>query len=426
MLTAAKGQLGDGRTAAAASPDEARAEGARWPVVFVVAQSGSRANGGVESITQVLEGLRGMRAVVVTQAETEFNRRWREAGARVLVWPMPSLGPASLLKNNLRMFGLARAEGCRVVHCNDIYALWQTAFGARAAGAAVVFNVRNIKPVGRRYGWRWRLALRLSTRQLLLSKEMREAFARRLGVKESRADIEESRAGVEYIYSAVDARRFSPAGDAERAALRERLGVGADCFAVGVVAAFEPRKGQLDLIRHGVARLRRLVPRARVYFVGDFAPESDEYARRCLAAATEAGLCEALEAGPGEVLTGGAVSFVGYRADVAEWYQALDAVVVASRNEGLARCMIEALACGTPVVSFDVCSAREILEGRGCGLVVASGDYEALAGALASLASDAEGRARMGARGVAAARELFDPSEVAGRYERLYLSLGGN
>lgn len=453
-----------GAQGAAATTADADVAAARPAVAFVVTQSGSRANGGVESITQVLERLRDVRAVVVTQSETEFNGRWREAGARVLVWPMPTLGPASLLKNNLRMFRLVRAEGCRVVHCNDIYALWQTAFGARAAGAAVVFNVRNIKPAGRRYGWRWRLALRLSTRQLVLSKEMREAFARRLRIKESGvensgAGVDEARAGVgagragvnksgagarrvQYIYSAVDARRFSPAGAAERAALRERFGIGADCFAVGVVAAFEPRKGQLDFIRHGVARLRRLVPRARVYFVGDFAPSRDEYARRCLAAAAEAGLCEAAEAGPGEAeeaelseasgagpsgtLTGGAVSFVGHSADVADWYRALDAVVVASQNEGLARCMIEALACGTPVVSFDVCSAREILEGRGCGLVVASGDYEALAGALASLASDAEGRARMGARGVAAARELFDPSEVARGYERLYLSLGGN
>src|ERR1043166_5957390 len=366
----------------AAGPIASDVAGARPAVAFVVAQSGSRANGGVESITQVLERLRGVRAVVVTQSETEFNRRWRGAGARVLVWPMPSLGPASLLKNNLRMFRLVRAEGCRVVHCNDIYALWQTAFGARAAGAAVVFNVRNVKPAGRRYGWRWRLALRLSTRQLVLSKEMRAAFASRLGV-------EEPRAGVEYIYSAVDARRFSPVEATERAALRERLGIGADCFAVGVVAAFEPRKGQLDLIRHGVASLRRLVPRARVYLLGDFAPSRDEYARRCLAAAAEAGLCEAAEAGPcgaeeaglpgavgagaGGGVTGGAVSFVGHRAEVAEWYRALDAVVVASQNEGLARCMIESLACGTPVVSFDVCSAREILEGRGCGLVVVAG-----------------------------------------------------
>ncbi len=85
--------------------------------------------------------------------------------------------------------------------------------------------------------------------------------------------------------------------------------------------------------------------------------------------------------------------------------------------------MIESLACATPVVSFDVCSAREILEARGCGLVVASGDRGALAESLASLAWDGEARARLGSRGRSTARELFDPARVVRAYERLYLSL---
>ncbi|HVF44247.1 MAG TPA: glycosyltransferase family 4 protein [Pyrinomonadaceae bacterium] len=406
MSTLTKVEVEDARDAVAGDPDGAA--GARPPVAFVVTQSGARANGGVESITQVVERLRGVRPLVVTQAETDFNRRWRDAGARVSVWPMPSLGLASLLKNNARAFRLVRAAGCRVVHCNDIQALWQTAFGARLAGAAVVFNVRNVKPEGTPYGRRWRLARRLSTRQLVLSGEMAEALARRLGVGERGA----ARARLGHIYSAVDTKKFSPVDGARRAALREKLGVGAGCFAVGVVAAFEPRKAQLEFIRDAIPRLLRLSPASRVYFVGDF-DERDAYARRCLEEAKGAGV----EA---------SVSFVGYAGAVEEWYRALDAVAVPSRNEGLARCMIEAIACGTPVVSFGVCSAREILQGRGCGLVVESGDHGALAEALASLAWDGERRAALGSAGARAARELFDPAEVVGAYERLYLSLAGD
>lgn len=409
MSTAAKNRVEDGR--ALAAREETHAESARPVVLFVVTQSGARANGGVESITQVVERLRSVRPVVVTQSETAFNRRWRAAGADVRVWQMSSLGIASLFKNNLRAFRLVRAAGAAVVHCNDIHALWQTAFGARAAGAAVVFNVRNVKPEGVAYGRRWQLARRLSTRQLVLSREMCEALARRLGVAQTSA----ARARLEHIYSAVDTNRFSPLDGAHRAALREKLRIEPDCFAVGIVAAFEPRKGQLEFIREAVPRLLRLVPRARVYFVGDFDVESSSsaYARLCLEEAKRAGVEDA-------------VSFVGYTDSINEWYRALDAVAVASRNEGLARCMIEALACGTTVVSFDVCSAREILEGRDCGVVVPSGNQEALAQALARLASDEETRTRLGARGAVAARELFDPSEVVRAYERLYKSLAGN
>lgn len=406
MSTLTKVEIEDARDSAARDLDEAA--DARPRVAFVVTQSGARANGGVESITQVVERLRGVRPLVVTQSETDFNRRWRVAGARVRVWPMASLGLASLVGNNARAFRLVRAEGCRVVHCNDIHALWQTAFGARLAGAAVVFNVRNVKPEGATYGRRWQLARRVSTRQLALSAEMAEALARRLGIGERGA----ARARLGHIYSAVDTEKFSPVDGVRRAALRERLEIGADCFAVGVVAAFEPRKAQLDFIRESVPRLLRLVPRARVYFVGDF-DMNDAYARRCLEEAKNSGV----EA---------SVSFVGYADAVAEWYQAFDAVAVPSRNEGLARCMIEAVACGTPVVSFGVCSAREILEGRGCGVVVESGNHEALAEQLARLAWDEERRAKLGSAGAAAARELFDPAEVVGAYERLYLSLSGN
>ena len=408
---ATKVEVKDVRGAIAPTRGETEATTTRLPVVFVVTQSDKRANGGVESITQVLERFRRVRPLVVTQAETPFNRRWGDAGARVSVWPMPALALMSVLKNNLRMFRLVRAEGCRVVHCNDIYALWHTAFGARLARAAVVFNVRNIKPTGQRYGWRWQLARRISTRQLVLSQEMCEVFARRLGVKESRAGARRSR--VEHIYSAVDPQQLSPVSGARRAELRERLGIRADCLAVGFVAAFEPRKAQLDFIKAAVARLKHLVPHVKIYFVGDFAPERNDYARRCLEAAQDAGLAES-------------VAFVGYTPEVADWYRALDVCVVASRNEGLARCMIESLACGTPVVSFDVCSAREILAARGCGFIVAAGDYEALAEQVAALAADGDARMRLGARGVAAAHELFDPAEVVRRYEQLYLSLGEN
>ncbi|HJU56721.1 MAG TPA: glycosyltransferase family 4 protein [Pyrinomonadaceae bacterium] len=386
----------------------AHAEEARLPVAFVVTQSENCANGGVESITEVLERLRRVKPLVVTQMETEASRRWRDAGSEVRVWPMRAPRLSSLLSANLRMFRLINSTGCRVVHCNDILALWHTSFGARMAGASVVFNVRNIKPEGQRYGWRWRVARRVSNRQLVLSKEMRTALARRLGLKDSSASARAD--NIEYIYSAVDSLRLSPVGATERAALRERFGISARDFAVGFVAAFEPRKAQLDFIREAAPRLRKSLARARVFFVGDFAPDRDDYARECLAAVEELGLEES-------------VSFVGYTPGIAEWYRALDLVVVASRNEGLARCMIESLACGTPVVSFDVCSAREILEAGECGVVVPSRNYELLAERITALAEQADVRRRLGGRGVAVARELFDPLEVVSRYERLYFSL---
>jgi glycosyltransferase involved in cell wall biosynthesis len=115
--------------------------------------------------------------------------------------------------------------------------------------------------------------------------------------------------------------------------------------------------------------------------------------------------------------------FVGFTANVVDWYRALDVVVIASRSEGLARCMIESLACGTPVVSFDVCSAREILEQYDCGRVVPQGDYPRLVRELVALAGNSSMCNALGANGSRTARELFHPAYIMEQYEHLYGAL---
>ena len=101
-------------------------------------------------------------------------------------------------------------------------------------------------------------------------------------------------------------------------------------------------------------------------------------------------------------------------------------VAVSSRHEGLMRGMIEAMSCGRPVVSFDVCSAREMLEEKsgGAGIVVASGNYQRMADALIHYATNRGASVAAGRAGNAAARVLFDPHLVAERYERVYRELG--
>jgi glycosyltransferase involved in cell wall biosynthesis len=411
MLTAVKRQNDSEHGTAAASPGESLAAEALLPVVFAITQSGKQANGGVESISQVLEHLRQVKPIVVTQTETPANVRWRNAGCKVQVWETAkeSWKTLAALRTNFRMFRLVRSSGCRVVHCNDISAVWNTSFGARLAGAAVVFNVRNIKPDEKSYGWRWWVARRVSNRQLVLSREMQSSLARRLNVQNGNGSVGK----IDFIYSAVDPGRFNPIDEPGRAQLRQRLGIDRNCFAIGYVAPFDPRKAQLEFIKKAGPILKRQLARAKVYFIGDFAPDSNDYSRRCLEAADDLGLQES-------------VAFMGYTPDVAEWYRALDVVVVASRNEGLARCMIESLACGTPVVSFDVCSAREILEAHGCGLVVQGGDYQQLIGQIVTLSEQSETRTRLAKSAVALASRLFNPETIAGDYEQLYFSLNGN
>ncbi len=385
------------------------------PVVFVVFQSESLANGGVESATQILEHLDRPR-VVVTQRESRFNRRWLEAGCEVHVWAVeegagvaaPALARWSrstrLAWFNLRMANLVRERKSAVVHCNDIAALWHAGPGARGAGAGVVFNVRDMFEDGRPYGARWRLTHHLASDIVCLSHEMRGEVLRRFP-PQLRAF---GRARVSVIHSALDLTRLSPASDRERSDLRARLGMSDDAFEIVNVGAFCRKKNQLELLRETVPGLLAQVPEARITFVGDFHPERDDYAKECARAAA---------------VHGPRVQFVGFKQNTEDYYRAADLLCLASRYEGLPRCMIESLACGTPVVSFDVTSAREFLDGPATGIVVPRYDYAGLRAALVRAARDGEWRTSASINARRIAERSFHPEAAVRAYQRCYEQL---
>jgi exopolysaccharide biosynthesis WecB/TagA/CpsF family protein len=81
-----------------------------------------------------------------------------------------------------------------------------------------------------------------------------------------------------------------------------------------------------------------------------------------------------------------AVDFVGFQSNPLPWIKNADALISSSRYEGLGNAIIEALACGTPVIATD-CShgpAEILLEGT-LGTLVPVGDFEALAEAMENL-----------------------------------------
>jgi glycosyltransferase involved in cell wall biosynthesis len=95
-------------------------------------------------------------------------------------------------------------------------------------------------------------------------------------------------------------------------------------------------------------------------------------------------------------------------ARVPELLPAFDVLALSSvpRSEGMPTVILEAMACGLPVVATRVGAvAEEVVDGQ-TGLIVEPLDDDALAGALARLAADAQLRGRMGAAG----RDRFEQS----------------
>ena len=113
---------------------------------------------------------------------------------------------------------------------------------------------------------------------------------------------------------------------------------------------------------------------------------------------------------PEDVLTawhrGGAVEWWGQRADMPEVLAQATIVCLPSYREGLPTALVEAAACGKPLVATDVPGCRDVVQPGVNGLLVRSHDGAALAQALQTLLMDPGLRSRMGqkAREIAAAR----------------------
>lgn len=94
-------------------------------------------------------------------------------------------------------------------------------------------------------------------------------------------------------------------------------------------------------------------------------------------------LLEPLRQLAAELGVGGDVDFPGYRSDIYAFMAHADIFVLTSLREGLSFVLIEALACGTPVVSTDCpVGPRAVLQGGRYGPLVPVGDVNAVAAAI--------------------------------------------
>lgn len=192
-------------------------------------------------------------------------------------------------------------------------------------------------------------------------------------------------AGLEIVPFGVDVDRFRPAA-AERAAPDD------GSFTLGFVKTLRRKYGPAVLLRAMPAILRQ-VPGARLVMAGR-GPLEDELRRL----AAELGIASRVEM-PG---------FVPHHR-VPDLLRRLDVFVNCSiyPSESFGVAVLEASACGLPVVVTRVGGIPEVCDDGETGLMVEPGDPEALAAAVVRLAADRDRRRAMGERG----RRL-----VVGRY----------
>jgi len=119
------------------------------------------------------------------------------------------------------------------------------------------------------------------------------------------------------------------------------------------------------------------------------------------------------------------IVLLGHVPAIRDVWAAAHIAVLPSRREGLPKSLLEAAACGRPIVATDVPGCREIARANVNALLVPPDDPAALAEAIDRLASDAELRRRFGSAGRRMVEQEFSSDHIGRATVALYDRLLG-
>jgi glycosyltransferase involved in cell wall biosynthesis len=119
----------------------------------------------------------------------------------------------------------------------------------------------------------------------------------------------------------------------------------------------------------------------------------------------------------------GLLTWLGHVEDMPALYCSVDAVALPSYREGLPKGLIEAAACGLPLIATDVPGCKEVVQHRVNGLLVADRQSEPIADAVMSLCCDVALANTLGSAAREGALNRFDERSVLSRSLLVYQAL---
>ena len=208
------------------------------------------------------------------------------------------------------------------------------------------------------------------------------------------------------ITTGIDLTRFAPATNAaQQAATRARLKLPRDKHIIGIAATLRSWKGHRFLI-DAFAALKR--DDIHLLIVGD-GPQR-----------------EALTQLIAQLGLAARVTLAGNQSNVVPWLQSMDVFALPSyANEGVPQAILQAFACGLPVVTTAAGAIAEVALDNETGVIVPMQDAAGLAQGLARVLDDADLRARLGSAALAQAHARHGIDVMLDRMEAVFLRAAG-
>jgi sugar transferase (PEP-CTERM/EpsH1 system associated) len=257
------------------------------------------------------------------------------------------------------------------------------------------------------HGWEVDDPRGLSRRSLRIRRACRPVIHRYVPMSQDIARWLERDVGVpadriRQLYSGVDVERFRPGGPRATDAAGAAEGAGAGRGpTLGTIGRLDPVKNQEALLE-AFARLRQRHAGLQLVIVGDGPLRGHLQSRaRSLGVA-------------------GDVTFTGSRTDTPELLRSFDVFVLPSVNEGISNTILEAMACGVPVVASGVGGNPELVVDGACGSLYDPADPQALQQAILPYLGDPALRERQGRAARERVVQNFSLHSMVGRYLALY------
>lgn len=199
----------------------------------------------------------------------------------------------------------------------------------------------------------------------------------------------------------VNTEQFHPIALAQKQELRKAYGYREQDFLMVYAAEFNKNKNQALLIKT-MANIKDQIPQAKLLLAGD-----GPLLLECKQLAAQLGV-------------GSMVDFLGYREDIEQLLNISDLAVASSLREGLPVNIMEAMACGLPVIASDNRGHRELIQPQRNGWIIENEDPIAFAGRIKEIVVDPELQKRFGAHAQKAIHALYSLQKIQEEMSILY------
>jgi len=306
------------------------------------------------------------------------------------------------LKTMVTILNIIRRESIDLVNPHHFMPLFYTFPACKASRTKIIYTEHSVWEAAQVSGM-WKTILQfllLRTDAVVgVSPEISAFLKQKYRLSEQR---------VRTILNGIDTQMFAPTHRNNN--FRSTLGLEDSHIAIGMTGNFRKVKNH-HLLINAFAHITSRFPNARLVLLGQgFSGDPENTEKDIHALVRKYGIADK-------------VLFLGYRDDVHTVLQCLDIFCLTSFKEGLPLSLIEAMACGLPVVGTDVEGIRVVIEPDRNGFLVEPHDSGNLARVLSTLIADRPLRERMGKEGRKDAERYYSLTRFSRQYNQLFASL---